>query len=55
MFEGLAEAIEWAKKNYPGCTFSVKEQPDGPTVVSVKGKDNAIRTVVYVRKQPKNV
>ena len=50
MFEDLKSAFEWAKKTYPGCSFSVKEQPDGPTIVSVKGKDPAIRTVVYVRK-----
>jgi hypothetical protein len=50
MFEDLQSAFEWAKKTYPGCSFSVKQQPDGPTIVSVKGKDKAIRTVVYVRK-----
>ena len=50
MFESLSQAIKWVKENYPGCSFSVTEQKDGPTVISVKGKDdNQIRTVVYAR------
>lgn len=55
MFENLKEAIKWAKKEYPGCSFSVKEQEDGPTIISIKGKkDNKeIRTVVYARREEK--
>ena len=49
-FRDLSEAFAWAKKNYPGCSFSVREQPDGPTIVSVKGEGGALRTVVYVAK-----
>ncbi len=56
MFEDLKEAVEWAKKAYPGCSFSVKEQEDGPTVVSIRqtvreeDRIKIIRAVVYVRK-----
>ncbi len=50
MFESLSQAIKWVKQNYLGCSFSVTEQKDGPTVISVKSKDdNQIRTVVYAR------
>ena len=50
MFESLEPAIKWARENYPGCSFSVTEQKDGPTIISIKGKDdNQIRTVVYAR------
>jgi len=50
MFESMAECVRWAKETYPGCSFSVREQQDGPTMVSIKGKgDKAIRTVVYIR------
>ena len=49
-FNDLASAFKWARDNFPNCSFSVREQVDGPTIVSVKGKDPAIRTVVYVRK-----
>jgi len=52
MFESLEDAFMWAKVKYPGCSFSVKEQPDGPTIVSVKNKGTKeIRVVVYVRKE----
>ena len=50
MFEDMKSAIEWAKKNYPNCSFSVREQADGPTIVSVKGKNQSVSTVVYVKK-----
>lgn len=50
MFESLKEAFEWARKTYPNCSFSVREQEDGPTIISVKGReDNQIRTVIYAR------
>lgn len=55
MFNDLDEAFQWARIHFPDCSFSVKQQEDGPTIVSIKGKDKAIRTVVYVRKQPKAV
>jgi hypothetical protein len=51
-FKDLAEAMEWARKEFPGCSLSVREQADGPTIVSIKGKKDGkvIREVVYVRK-----
>ena len=50
MFESLEQAIKWAKENYPGCSFSVTEQEDGPAIISIKGRDdNQIRRVVYAR------
>lgn len=50
MFESLSQAIKWVKENYPGCSFSVTEQKDGPTIISIKGRDdNQVRTVVYAR------
>jgi len=51
MFEDMAKAVEWTKKNYPGCSFAVKEQQDGPTIVTVKGKDRVV--VIYVKKEAK--
>lgn len=51
-FKDLSTAMEWAKKRFPGCSFSVKEQVDGPTIISVKGSDGALRSVVYVKKKP---
>jgi len=51
VFENLTEAIKWVKKEYPGCSFSVKEQKDGPTIISIKGKDKILREVVYVRRR----
>lgn len=52
MFENLSEAIRWVRKNYPGCSYSVKEQPDGPTVVSIKHKGTKqLRTVIYARRR----
>ena len=50
MFKSLKEARKWALKNYPGCSFSVQEQKDGPTIISVKGKEGILRTVIYARK-----
>ena len=50
MFEDLKSAFEWAKKTYPGCSFSVRGQPDGPTIVSIKGRGQAFSAVVYVKK-----
>ena len=55
MFESLAEAIRWVKQNYPGCSFSVKEQKDGPTIISIAGKGKELRTVVYVLQTEKEV
>ena len=49
-YKDLEKAIERAKKEYPGCSFSVKEQKDGPTIISVKGKDGELRKVIYIRK-----
>lgn len=50
MFENLSQAIKWVKENYPRCSFKVTEQRDGPTIISIKGKeDKQIRTVIYVR------
>lgn len=51
MFQNLKKAMDWAKKQHPESSFKVKEQEDGPTIVSVKGKDKAIRTVIYVTKE----
>ena len=51
MFKDMHEAMSWARANYPGCSFSVKEQPDGPTIISVKGKDGALRTIIYVKRK----
>lgn len=52
-FDDLNEAMNWAKKEYPGCSFSVREQSDGPTIISIKGKKDGkpIRTVVYARRK----
>jgi hypothetical protein len=55
MFDDLKAAFEWARKEYPGCSFSVKQQTDGPTIVSVKGQDGTTRTVVYVKKGAKSI
>lgn len=50
MFEGLGRVIKWARENCPECSFSVTEQKDRPTIISIKGRDdNQIRTVVYAR------
>lgn len=49
VFSDLKEAFDWAREHFPNCSFSVKEQKDGPTIVSVKGKDKAIRTVIYIK------
>ena len=53
MFEDLKQAIELAKEQWPGCTFSVRQQKDGPTIISVKGKDKKIRSVIYVKQLQK--
>mgnify|MGYP001052506605 CR=1 FL=1 len=53
MFEDLKQAIELAKKDFPNCTFSVRQQADGPTIISVKGKDKKLRSVIYVRQSRK--
>lgn len=49
--EEIAKAIAHARKKYPGCSFSVKLQPDGPTIISVKGKDNELRKVIYIKQE----
>ena len=54
MFEDMASAIAYAKATYPGCSFSVKEQVDGPTIISVKGKDPTLRQVIYVKQTKGN-
>lgn len=55
MFDTLSEAIAWAKRNYPGCSFSARLQKDGPTILSIKHKGtNEIRSVVYVRRQKRD-
>jgi len=46
----LTEAMEYAKKHYPDCSFRVKEQKDGPTILSIKGKDGELRKVIYITK-----
>ena len=59
MFADMLSAIRYARRAYPGCSFSVKEQPDGPTILSIRQrekKDEAltiIRAVVYIRKEQK--
>lgn len=51
-FEDLAEAMRWAKDNFPGCSYSVKEQADGPTIISVKHKETKeLRSVIYVKQR----
>ena len=47
----LANAIKWAKKNYPHKGFRVKAQEDGPTIVSVKGDEEVGRTVVFLKEK----
>lgn len=53
MFEDLESAMRWVRQNRPGCSFSVREQKDGPTIVSIKGQSGGktIREVLYVRKR----
>jgi hypothetical protein len=51
VFDTLQEAFDWAKKQYGDkCSFSVRAQKDGPTIVSIKGKGGVLRQVVYVKK-----
>ena len=56
MFEDLKSGIEFAKKSYPGCSFSVREQPDGPTIISIRQRVQTldglkiVRVVVYAKK-----
>lgn len=51
IFEDLSSAIKWAKETYPGSSFSVKAQPDGPTIVSIKTGKKILRTLVYIKKE----
>lgn len=52
VFKDIKAAMDWAKEHYPKCSFSVKEQADGPTIISVKGKDDKqIRTVIYAKQK----
>lgn len=48
MFEDLASAMAWARKENPGCTLKVKAQDDGPTIVTIKCKGKPTQ-VAYVR------
>ena len=60
MFESMAEAVEFAKRAYPGCSFSVREQEDGPTIISIRQRVQEtdrleiVREVVYVRRTDRN-
>lgn len=51
IFHDLQEAMAWAKTTYPDSSFTVKAQEDGPTIISVKGKGNELRAVIYVRQK----
>jgi len=54
-FKTLAELMAWAKREYPGRSFSVKHLEKDLWMIVVKGQDadgrkKVLRQVVYVKK-----
>jgi len=54
-FKTLAELMAWAKKEYPGRSFSVRHLEKDLWMIVVKGQDpdgrnRVLRQVVYIRR-----